>query len=438
MSENPGKGADEGDGEPVARRLNLANLRANILRQMRKRVALAQAAFRSNVFVAASKRNRLEADKRDFLGVFHRELHHRANLIVVHVVDDGNDQHDFNAGFVHVLDGAQLHVKEVADLAMPVGVVTDTVELQVRVTHARLKRLLAELFALREFDAVGSSLHAVVANLASVRHRLQKVRAHGRFAAAELHGHLSARLDFQSIVENFLNFVPAQLMHVTNLVSVHETRIAHHVAAIGEVHGKHRAAAITHRAGAVLVQILVIVRGNIATGILLLNPAQPLGIDGHHVFVVAVLWAVFHHPDLAIALDDLRLDLANLLAHQIAPILFTSDDGFARFLHAGGTERIGLPWEPERGLGLLPGFEQRLIRPLRSYGRVRIALVEMLDRVEGDPGSFAQDPIHRSENLRCDSIRHKLPPSTFQLLLGIQPIQSFELLRAIAPGLKKY
>src|SRR6202043_762206 len=109
------------------------------------------------------------------------------------------------------------------------------------------KRLLAELFALGEFYPVGSSLHAVVANFTSVRHRLQKVRAHGRFATAELHGHLPARLDLQSIVENFLNFAPAQLMHVTNLVGVHETRIAHHVAAVGEVHGEHRATAVTHR-----------------------------------------------------------------------------------------------------------------------------------------------------------------------------------------------
>jgi hypothetical protein len=61
----------------------------------------------------------------------------------------------------------------------------------------------------------------------------------------------------------------------------------------------------------------------------------------------------------------------------------------------------------------------------------------MLDRVEGDPGSFAQDPIHRSENLRCYSIRHKLPPSTFELLLGFSPFNRSNC-EAIAPGLKKY
>jgi len=41
---------------------------------MRKGVALAEAALRSDVFVAAGKGNRLEADEGDLLGVFHREI----------------------------------------------------------------------------------------------------------------------------------------------------------------------------------------------------------------------------------------------------------------------------------------------------------------------------------------------------------------------------
>src|SRR4029077_2856578 len=60
------KGGDERDGEPVAGRFNLADLAANVLRKMRKGVALTQTAFRGNVFVAAGERNRLEADKGDF------------------------------------------------------------------------------------------------------------------------------------------------------------------------------------------------------------------------------------------------------------------------------------------------------------------------------------------------------------------------------------
>ena len=105
---------------------------------------------------------------------------------------------------MHVLDGAQLHVEQVADLAMAVGVVADAVELQVGVAQARFERLLAEILALGELDAVGRRLHAVVAELARVANGVEEIRRHGRFAAGELHRHLAARLDLDGVVENFL------------------------------------------------------------------------------------------------------------------------------------------------------------------------------------------------------------------------------------------
>src|SRR6266478_2940865 len=350
------KGGDERDGEPVASRLYLADLAADVLRKMRKGVALAQAAFRSNVLVASGEGNWLEADEGDLLGIFHREFDDGADLVVVDVVDDGHHQHDFDAGFVHVLDGAQLHVKQVADLAMSVGVVADAIELQVRVAHAGFKSLLGELLALGEFDAVGGGLHAVVANLAGVSDGFEEVRAHGRLAAGELHGHLASRLDAQGVIQDFLYFVPAEFMDIANLVGVHEAGVAHHVATVGEVDGEHGAAAIAHGAGAVLVQIFVVVCGNIAAGELLFDMIEEFGVDGHHIFVVAVDRAVLDHPDLAIALDNLRFDLADLLVHKVAPVLFAVNDGFASLFDAIRTERIGLPRPAEGRLGLLPGL----------------------------------------------------------------------------------
>jgi len=179
------------------------------------------------------ERHWLEADEGDLLGVLHREFDDSANLVVVDVVNDGDDEHDFDAGFVHVFNGAQLDVKQVADLAMSIGVVANAIELQVGVAHAGFKGLLAEFLALGEFDAVGGGLHAVVADLAGVGHGLEEVRTHGWLAAGELHGHLTAWLDAQSVIKNFLNFVPTEFVNVTNLVGVHEAGIAHHVAAIG-------------------------------------------------------------------------------------------------------------------------------------------------------------------------------------------------------------
>src|SRR6202521_4367895 len=203
-------------------------------------------------------------------------------------------------------------------------------------------------------------------------------------------------------------------MYVTNLVGVHEAGIAHHIAAIRKVDSEHRPTAVTHRAGAMLVKIFVVMGGNIAAWVLALDPAQPLGIDSHHVFVVAVERAILHHPHLAVALDDLRLDFADLLVHQVAPVFLARDDGFAGFFPALGAKRIGLPREAQRRLGLFPRLQQWLVRPLRRDGRIRIALVEILDRVESDSSSFTNRPVDRPENLRAYSIPHKPLPSTFE------------------------
>src|SRR5262249_21065182 len=66
----------------------------------------------------------------------------------------------------------------------------------------------------------------------------------------------------------------------------------------------------------------------------------------------------------------------------------------------------GLPRETKRRLGLFPGFQQRLIGPLRRHRRVRIALVEILNRVERDASALAKNPVQRPENLCANRVRH--------------------------------
>src|ERR1700747_102526 len=95
------------------------------------------------------------------------------------------------------------------------------------------------------------------------------------------------------------------------------------------------------------------------------------------------------HPHLAITFDNLRLDLLDLLGHQIAPVLLTTEDSLARFLHTPRAERIGLPRPPQRWLGFLPGFEHRVCRPLRRKRRVWIGFVEKLQGIESHAGGFA-------------------------------------------------
>ena len=256
------------------------------------------------------------------------------NLIVVHVVDDRRDQHDFDARFMQVFDRAQFHIKQVADLAVAVRVVADAVKLQVSVAQTRFEGLLGEILALGELDAVRRSLHAVVSNFACVANRVKEVRRHRRLAAGELHRHLPARLDLRGVVQDFLDFFPAQFVDVADLVRVHEAGIAHHVAAVRQVNGQHRPAPVSHRARTVVVQLFVVVRRNIASREISFDPFEELRVNRHQVFVLAVNGALFDHPYLAVALDNLRLDLADLLVNEVGPVLLAVDDGFARFFHA--------------------------------------------------------------------------------------------------------
>src|SRR4051794_35942785 len=109
---------------------------------MRERVALLQTTMLGDLFVATGERNRLERQERDLLRIVESKANNRTDLIVVDAVDERRNKHDFNACFVQVVDGAHLHVEEVADLSMAVCVVADTIELQVDVTQTSFSSLM--------------------------------------------------------------------------------------------------------------------------------------------------------------------------------------------------------------------------------------------------------------------------------------------------------
>ena len=75
-----------------------------------------------------------------------------------------------------VVDGTQLHIEQVADLAVAVRVVADAVELEVDEPQPGCGCLPCELLTLGELDAVGRSLHARVADLAGVGNRIEEIR----------------------------------------------------------------------------------------------------------------------------------------------------------------------------------------------------------------------------------------------------------------------
>ena len=365
-----GERAHERDREPVARGLADADLVLHVVGEVRQRVALRGAALRRDFLVAARERHRLERQEVDALRVVERELDDAADLLVVDAVDDGDDRHDVDAGAVEVLDRAQLHVEQVADAAVRVGGVADAVELQVGVAQAGFGRGLGELGALRELDAVGGRLDAVVADLARVADGVEEVGRHRRLAARELHRHLPARLDGDGVVEDLLDVLPAQLMDEPDLVRIHETRVAHHVAAVGEVDGEDRPAAVQHGGGAMVVQLLVVVGADVAARERLFEVLEERRVDGHRVFEVAVDRAVLDHQDLAVPLENGGLDLADLLVEEDADVLLAVEDGLTRLARAVRAQRVGLAGPAERRLGLLIGLQQGLVGPAGDEGRV--------------------------------------------------------------------
>ena len=175
-------------------------------------------------------------------------------------------------------------------------------------------------------------------------------------------------------------------MHEAHLVGVHEARIAHHVAAVGQIDGQHRSAAVLDGAGAVVVQLFVVVRADVAAGENLFQVLEERRIDRHHVFEVAVLGAILHHQDLAVALDDLRLDLADLLVQQDLDAAACRPESAGGSRDAVRAQRIGLARPAERRLLLFLALEQRLVGPFRGEGRVLVDLVELVENKPGGAG----------------------------------------------------
>ncbi len=188
-----GEGADEADGEPVADGLADAGLIFDVMGEVREGVTLGGATLVGDLFVPASEGDGLEGEEVDLLGVVERELDDVADLLVINAVDDGGDGNDVDAGLVEVVDGLEFYVERVADLAVRVGGVADTVELEVGVAETGFCSGFRELLGLGEFDAVGCSLHGLVAEFAGVGYGVEEVWGEGGLATGELHAHLTTR-----------------------------------------------------------------------------------------------------------------------------------------------------------------------------------------------------------------------------------------------------
>jgi len=198
-----------------------------------------------------------------------------------------------------------------------------------------------------------------------------------------------------------------------DLVGVHEAGIAHHVAAVRQIDGQNRPAAVRHRRSSVVVQLFVVVSADVASGENFLKVTEELRVDRHHVFEMAVSGAVLDHQDLAVALDDLRLNLANLLIQKDFVRQLAVDNLLANLRNALRAQRIGGAGPAKRRLLFLIRLEQRLIGPLRRKGRIWADTVELL---ENGPGSLGRD----GDRSFCvlDGFRH-----VSNLLVPVPPIR---------------
>jgi len=126
------------------------------------------------------------------------------------------------------------------------------------------------------------------------------------------------------------------------------------------------------------MQVLVIVGANVAAREHLFEVLRELGVDRHHVFESSVLGAFLDHQDLAVALDDLRFDLADLLVHEDFMRKVAIQNLLTDFGNALGAKGIGTARPAERWLGLLVRLEQRLVGPLGGWRRIGIDAVDPL------------------------------------------------------------
>ena len=175
-------------------------------------------------------------------------------------------------------------------------------------------------------------------------------------------------------------------MHEPDLVGVHEARIAHHVAAVGQIDGEHAAAAVGDGAGAVIVQLLVVVRANIAARENIFQVLRERRVDRHQIFELPVDRALLDHHDLAVFLDDVGLDLADLLVAQNLDRNLAVQNLLADLRDALRTQRIGLARPAEFRLLLFPALEKRLVRPLGDESRIPVDGIQLVVDMPGGVG----------------------------------------------------
>jgi len=153
-----------------------------------------------------------------------------------------------------------------------------------------------------------------------------------------------------------------------------------------------------------IVKVCVVVGADIAAGEDFFEVLEELSVDGHDVFEVTVDGAILHHEDLAVALDDLSLDLAGLFVLEDLDGEFAVDDLVADVGDALGAKGVRCAGPAERRLGLLEALKKRLVGPLRSERGIRVDRIQFF---KDGPGSIRGERSGLFNDLY--SFGHSLP-----------------------------
>src|SRR6267378_7549589 len=124
------------------------------MREVRQRVTLLETALGCDLFIASRKRNWLERQEGNLLRIVEGKSNNGSDLVVIDAVDQCGNEHNLNARFMQVIDCTHLHIEQIANLAMAVGVITNSVKLEVNVAQTSLGSFATEIFALSKFDSV--------------------------------------------------------------------------------------------------------------------------------------------------------------------------------------------------------------------------------------------------------------------------------------------
>ena len=137
-----------------------------------------------------------------------------------------------------------------------------------------------------------------------------------------------------------------------------------------------------------VVQLLVVVRNDVAAGEHFFEVAREVGVNRHHIFEVTMFLAILDHQDLAVALDDLGFDLADFFVGQNFDGQLAIENLLADFGDTLRAQRVRGARPAQRRLGLLIGLEQGLVGPL---GLGRRILLDPVGALEYRPRALGGD-----------------------------------------------